>query len=69
MLTRWGKYEIPMVYDGKYYNTQASVNTNKYRIFYKDSGKYEKGGIEQVINSLKFIKTATKEDKNIIDYL
>lgn len=57
------KYEIPMVYDGKYYTTQSSVNTNKYRIFYKDSGKYEKGGIEQVINPLKFIKTATKEDR------
>lgn len=57
------KYEIPMVYDGKFYTTQSSVSTNKYRIFYKDSGKYEKGGIEQVINPLKFIKTATKEDR------
>ncbi len=57
------KYEIPMVYDGKFYTTQSSVSTNKYRIFYKDTGKYEKGGIEQVINPLKFIKTATIEDR------
>ena len=28
------KYELPMVYDGKYYTTQSTVDSNKYRIFH-----------------------------------
>ncbi len=57
------KYEFPMVYDGKYYTTQSTVSTNKYRIYYKDTGKYERNGQEQIINPLNLIKTATKEDR------
>jgi len=57
------KYEFPMVYDGKYYTTKVMVRPEKYRIFYQDTGKYERNGQEQVINPLNFIKTATKEDR------
>lgn len=56
------KYEFPMVFDGTYYTTQSTVSANKYRIFYKDTGKYERNGQEQIINPLNLIKTATKED-------
>ena len=37
-----------MVYDGKYYTTKSTIGSNKYRIYYKDTGKYEKNGQEQV---------------------
>ena len=57
------KYEFPMVYDGKYYTTQSTIGSNKFKIFYKDSGKYERNGQEQVINPLNLIKTATIEDR------
>jgi hypothetical protein len=57
------KYEFPMVYDGKYYTTKSTIGSNKYRIYYKDTGKYERNGQEQVINPLNLIKTATKEDR------
>ena len=57
------KYEFPMMYDGKYYTAQTTIDSDKYRIFYKDSGKFEKEGKEQVVNSLNLIKIATKEDR------
>lgn len=58
------KKEIPMVYDGKYYCTKYSCPTGnfKYRIFYKDTNKYEKDGVEQQINPLYFTKIAKLED-------
>ena len=42
---RRGKIQdFPMVYDGKYYTTEVIVRPDKYRIFYKDTGKYERNG-------------------------
>ena len=57
------KYEFPMMYDGKYYATQSIIDTDKYRIYYKDTGKYERNGEEQVIDPLYYIKIATKADR------
>ena len=57
------KYELPMAYDGKYYTTYVFPETDKYRIFYKDTGKYEKNAKEQTINRLELVRIAAKEDK------
>ena len=57
------KYELPMAYDGKYYTTYVFPQTDKYRIFYKDTGKYEKNAKEQTINRLELVRIAAKEDK------
>ena len=55
--------ELPMIYDGKYYTAESKYDINNYRIFYKDTGKYERNGKEQVINQPYYTKIATKEDK------
>ena len=40
--------QIPMVYDGKYYTTEYNIyDTNKYKIKYEDTGKYENNGKEK----------------------
>ena len=40
--------QIPMVYDGKYYTTEYNIyNTDKYKIKYEDTGKYENNGKEK----------------------
>ena len=57
------KYEFPMIYDGKYYTTSALKETTKYRIIYKDTGKYENNGEEQTINSVRLSKIATIADR------
>ena len=57
------KYEFPMAYDGKYYTTYVFPQTDKYRIFYKDTGKYEKNAKYQTINRLELVKIAAKEDR------
>ena len=59
------KYEFPMAYDGKYYTTMVYPHTDKYRIFYKDTGKYERDGKEQIINPIKLAGIASKEDRII----
>ena len=61
------QYEYPMAYDGKYYTTQTPVVSNRYRILYKDSGKYERDGIEQVLNSQNLVNIATKVDRKFND--
>ena len=55
--------ELPMAYDGKYYTADVERSVNKYRIFYKDTGKYENNGKEQIINPLMFTKFAAREDR------
>lgn len=58
---RRGKIQdFPMVYDGKYYTTEVIVRPDKYRIFYKDTGKYERNGEYQIINPLYYVKIATQ---------
>ena len=57
------RYELPMAYDGKYYTTYVFPQTDKYRIFYKDTGKYEKNAEDQTINRLELVRIAAKEDK------
>ena len=53
--------QIPMVYDGKYYTTEYNIyDTNKYKIKYEDTGKYENNGKEKY-----FIPKIT-EKKNIL---
>ncbi len=59
------KYEFPMSYDGKYYTTMVYPNTDRYRIFYKDTGKYEKNGEEQIVNPIELARIASKEDRKI----
>ena len=49
-----------MVYDGKYYTTEVICRPDKYRIFYKDTGKYERNGEYQIINPLYYVKIATQ---------
>ena len=56
-------YEFPMIYDGKYYTTSVLRETSNYRILYKDTGKYEKNGEEQIVNPLKLSKIATIADR------
>ena len=56
-------YEFPMIYDGKYYTTSVLKETSRYKILYKDTGKYEKNGIEQNIDNLKLLKIATITDR------
>ena len=57
------KFEFPMSYDGKYYTTPVYKNAiDNYRIFYKDTGKYERRGEVQKINPLFFARTAMRED-------
>jgi hypothetical protein len=59
---RRGKLQdFPMVYDGKYYTTEVIVRPDKYRIFYKDTGKYERNGEYQIINPLYYTKIATQQ--------
>ena len=53
--------DFPMVYDGKYYTTKDGVRPDKYRIFYKDTGKYERNGEYQIINPLYYTKIATQQ--------
>lgn len=55
--------EFPMTYDGKYYTTELPSYIDKYRIFYKDTGKYEKDGEEQKFNPLLLKKIAVSEDR------
>lgn len=59
------KYEFPMAYDGKYYTTLVYPQTDKYRIFYKNTGKYEKNGDVQTIDTLELTRIAAKEDRKI----
>ncbi|MBQ6516665.1 hypothetical protein IJI31_05745 [bacterium] len=56
-------YERPMSYNGKYYSAEAFSGTTNYKIYYKDTGKYENGGKSRVINPLNYMKIATKADK------
>ena len=55
--------EFPMIYDGKYYTTELPSTIEKYRVFYKDTGKYEKNGKEQKINPLDLTKIVITEER------
>ena len=54
---------VPMTYDGKYYTTEVVVFPDKYRILYKDTGKYERNGVKQTINPLDYTKIAAQYDR------
>lgn len=54
-----------MTYDGKYYTTPVYRQIDKYRIFYRDTGKYERNGEEQAINPLEFTKIASRKDREV----
>ena len=56
------KFESPMEYKGKNYMGAVSPSTSSYRIYYKDTGKYENNGEYKQINPLYFTKIAVKED-------
>lgn len=58
--------KFPMQFDGKYYTANLfgyGDNIDKYRIYYKDTDKYEKNGEIQHINPLNFILSAIREDR------
>ena len=57
------KMEEPMVYDGKYYTSYCSPYIFKYRIYYKDTDKYENNGKEQFINASNYTKKAMMADR------
>ena len=56
-------YERPMRYNGKYYSAEVFSGTTSYKIYYKDTGKYENGGKSREINPLNYMKITTKADK------
>lgn len=57
--------EYPMAYDGKYYTTTKDVSKGiySYRIYYKDTGKYEYNGRAQVINPREYYEIAINEER------
>ena len=55
--------DFPMTYDGKYYTTKVPSYLENYRIYYSDTGKYEKNGEEQKINPTKLKDIAIIEDR------
>ena len=56
--------KFPMQFDGKYYTARIlGHNIDLYRIYYKDTGKYEKNGEAQHLNPLNFILPAIREDR------
>ncbi len=61
------KFEFPMTYDGKYYTTYVYPHTDNYRIFYKDTGKYENNGEKQIVNPLCLARKATIADRTSND--
>lgn len=63
------KKQIPMVYDGKYYTTEYKIyDTNKYKIKYEDTGKYENNGNEKyfIPEKLYALTNQLKKSHNLI---
>ncbi len=61
--------KIPMVYDGKYYTTEYNIyDTNKYKIKYEDTGKYENNGKEKyfIPEKLRLITNQMKKTPNLV---
>ena len=61
--------KIPMVYDGKYYTTEYNIyNTNKYKIKYEDTGKYENNGKEKyfIPEKLRALTNQIKKTPNLV---
>lgn len=61
--------KIPMVYDGKYYTTEYNIyDTNKYKIKYEDTGKYENNGKEKyfIPEKLRLLTNQMKKTPNLI---
>lgn len=54
----------PMVYDGKYYIESLPFNKNKYKIRYKDTGKYENQGIEKYIDREKLLNLSNSQNES-----
>lgn len=63
------KKQIPMVYDGKCYTTEYNISdTNKYKIKYEDTGKYENNGNEKyfIPEKLYALTNQLKKSHNLI---
>ena len=61
--------QIPMVYDGKYYTTEYNIyDTNKYKIKYEDTGKYENNGKEKyfIPEKLRALIKQMKKTPNLV---
>ncbi len=61
--------QIPMIYDGKYYTTEYNIHdTNKYKIKYEDTGKYENNGKEKYFITEKILTLTNqmKETPNLV---
>ena len=61
--------KIPMVYDGKYYTTEYNIyDTNKYKIKYEDTGKYENNGKEKyfIPEKLRLLTKQMKKTPNLV---
>ena len=61
--------KIPMVYDGKYYTTEYNIyDTNKYKIKYEDTGKYENNGKEKyfIPEKLRALTKQMKKTPNLV---
>lgn len=61
--------QIPMVYDGKYYTTEYNIyDTNKYKIKYEDTGKYENNGKEKyfIPEKLRALTKQMKKTPNLV---
>lgn len=56
--------DIPMAYDGKYYTTRWPICGTKYKIKYKDTGKYENQGIEKSVNEEKLLEICNNVEKS-----
>ncbi len=62
---RHSAYVEPMTYDGKYYTATVEPDTDRYRIYYKDTGKYEKNGEMQRINPYGLANIAARADMRL----
>ena len=61
--------KIPMVYDGKYYTSEYNIyDTNKYKIKYEDTGKYENNGKEKyfIPEKLRALTKQIKKTPNLV---
>ena len=61
--------KIPMTYDGKYYTSEYNIyDTNKYKIKYEDTDKYENNGKEKyfIPEKLRLLTNQMKKTPNLV---
>ena len=56
--------DIKMTYDGKYYMSKYPVYSDKYKIKYKDTGKYENNGKTIIFNREKLNKLSNSSENS-----